>query len=87
MLSNTYTVTKLHTSTTTKGVDALIEQLEQDKINAKSGRSRYFIEKKKYHKNSSDYRNNTIWFLMECEKLRNAEKYLNILKEGTNNAK
>ena len=30
MLSNTYTITKLHTSTTTKGVDALIEQLEQD---------------------------------------------------------
>ena len=64
MLSNTYTVTKLHTSTTTKGVDALIEQLEKDKINAKSGRSRYFIEKKKYHKNSSDYRNNTIWFIL-----------------------
>ena len=82
MLSNTYTVTQLHTSTTTEGVDALIEQLEQDKINAKSKRYEYFIRKKYLHKNSSEYRDYTIWFLMEAEKLRNAQKYLNILKKG-----
>lgn len=85
MLSNTYTVTKLHTSTTTEGVDALIEQLEQDKINAKSKRYKYFIRKKYLHKNSSEYKDYTIWFMMECERLRNSEKYLIILKEGNNN--
>ena len=34
--------------------------------------------KKKYHKNSSEYKDYTIWFMMECERLRNSEKYLNI---------
>ena len=87
MLTNTYTVTKLHTSTTTQGVDALIEQLEQDKINARRSRSRYYDEMFKYHKNSIKYKNYNTWFLMECERFDNAKKYLNILKEGTNNAK
>jgi len=82
MLTNTYTITKPHTSTTTKSVDALIEQLEQDKINARRSRSIYYDKMRKYHKNSSNYKNYNTWFLMEAERFLNAEKYLNILKKG-----
>ena len=87
MLTNTYTVTKLHTSTTTQGVDALIEQLEQDYKEGLKEATKRSISNSKLRKNSVLYRLNHYFFSKHYTQWRNAEKYLNILKEGTNNAK
>ena len=81
MLSNTYTVTQLHTSTTTEGVDALIEQLEQDKINAKNNRLKYLDAMSNYHRNSKIFKHHMQWYLVEIERGNNAKKYLNILRK------